>query len=71
MEISGSNSTHAYIYFTYEHSVHEVVIIPEFSSALVVLLFAAITLTFVASGRKHSHPAAETGCPKEQKSTST
>jgi parallel beta-helix repeat protein len=71
MEISGSNSTHAYIYFTYEHSVHEVVIIPEFSSAFIVLLFAAVTLTFVASGRKHSRPAAETGCSKEQKSTST
>jgi parallel beta-helix repeat protein len=58
IEISGSNSTHAYLYFTYEHSAHEVVVVLEFPSALVVLLFAAIMLAFVASRRKHFHPAA-------------
>ena len=39
-----SNSTHSYLYFTYEHSTQEVVIIPEFPSALILPLFALATL---------------------------
>jgi len=40
-----SNSTHAYLYFTYGHSTHEVwVTIPEFSSILVLSLLMIATL---------------------------
>jgi parallel beta-helix repeat protein len=51
-EIPGSNSTYASLYFTYEHSVHEVAIVPEFPFAIVLLLLAGITLEFAARGRK-------------------
>ena len=47
-----SNSTHNYIYFTYNHSTQEVVIIPEFPSFLVLPLFMAATLIAVVICRR-------------------
>jgi len=42
-----SNSTHSYLYFSYDHSTKEVVIIPEFPS-LIILPFL-MTLTLLAA----------------------
>jgi parallel beta-helix repeat protein len=42
-----SNATHSYLYFTYEHSTKEVVIIPEFSS--IIILFMLTVLISVAT----------------------
>jgi len=39
-----SNATHTFLYFTYPHTTHEVVIIPEFSSTAVLLLFILMAL---------------------------
>ncbi|MDH5780865.1 MAG: hypothetical protein OEZ29_09765, partial [Candidatus Bathyarchaeota archaeon] len=39
-----SNITHSYLYFTYPHSTQEVLIVPEFSSFLIVPLFMLSTL---------------------------
>ncbi|MDH5779425.1 MAG: right-handed parallel beta-helix repeat-containing protein, partial [Candidatus Bathyarchaeota archaeon] len=39
-----SNITHSYLYFTYPHSTQEVLIVPEFSSFLIVQLFMLATL---------------------------
>jgi hypothetical protein len=33
-QLDASNSTHAYLYFTYNHTKHEVIIIPEFPSTI-------------------------------------
>jgi parallel beta-helix repeat protein len=41
-QLDVSNSTHAYLYFTYNHSKHEVIIIPEFPST-VTLPFLMLT----------------------------
>lgn len=50
-----TESSLTYIYFTYQHSEHEVVIIPEFPSFLTLLLFITATLlTVIAYKRKHS-----------------
>jgi parallel beta-helix repeat protein len=43
-----TDATNTYLYINYTHSEHEVVIIPEFPSTLVVCLFAAfLTVAFV------------------------
>jgi len=47
-----SNSTHNYLYFTYEHSTQEVVIIPEFPSFLILPLFMIVTLLAVIVYRR-------------------
>jgi parallel beta-helix repeat protein len=39
-----SNTTHSYLYFTYNHSTQEVIIIPEFPSFLILPLFMTTTL---------------------------
>jgi len=39
-----SNSTHSYLYFNYSHSTQEVIIIPEFSSLIILPLFIITTL---------------------------
>jgi hypothetical protein len=53
--LSFSNSTHSYLYFTYEHSSQEVVIIPEFPSLVILPLFMIVTLLVaIIYGRKHS-----------------
>jgi len=50
-----SNSTHNYLYFTYNHSTQEVVIIPEFPSFLLLPLFMISTLlAVILCRRKHS-----------------
>ena len=38
------NGTHRWLYFEYEHSTHEVIIIPEFPSLLILPLFIITTL---------------------------
>jgi len=49
-----SNSTHSYLYFTYNHSTQEVIIIPEFPSFLILpLLMAATLLAVIIIRRKH------------------
>jgi len=49
------NDTHRWIYFAYQHSVHEIVIVPEFSSFLILPLFMIATLlAVIAYKRKHA-----------------
>ena len=43
-EIPSSNSTHAFLCFTYNHSTQEVIITPEFPSFLILPLFMIATL---------------------------
>jgi len=50
-----SNTTHSYLYFTYNHSTQEVIIIPEFPSFLVLPLFMIATLLAVIVYRR-KHP---------------
>jgi len=48
------NGTHRWIYFTYEHSTLEIVIIPEFPSLFIVPLFMLTTLiATIIHKRKH------------------
>jgi len=47
-----SNSTHSYLYFAYNHSTQEVVIIPEFPSFLILPLFIIATLLATIVYRK-------------------
>jgi parallel beta-helix repeat protein len=47
-----SNSTHSYLYFTYNHSAQEVIIIPEFPSILILPLFVVATLLIVIVYRR-------------------
>lgn len=54
------NATHSSLYFDYSHSIRRVYIIgtaviPEFTTAIVPLLFLAITLVAVALGKTHKH----------------
>jgi parallel beta-helix repeat protein len=49
------NSTHRWIYFAYEHLIHEIDIIPEYSSVIILQLFMTATLLVViVHRRKHS-----------------
>jgi parallel beta-helix repeat protein len=52
-ELSISNSTHAYIYFTYHHSNHQIIITPEFPSLLVTSLSLLATAFLVLMFKKH------------------
>ena len=47
-----SNTTHSYLYFTYNHSTQEVLIIPEFPSFLILPLFMVATLLAVIVYRR-------------------
>ena len=48
------NGTHRWIYFGYQHSTHEIEVVPEFSSFLISLLFMMATLlAVIACKRKH------------------
>jgi parallel beta-helix repeat protein len=48
------DGTHRWIYFAYEHSTHEIYIIPEFPSLLILPLFIIATLlTVIVYKRKH------------------
>jgi parallel beta-helix repeat protein len=54
-ELNCSDSTYAYLYFNYTHSTKEVIIIPEFSSFLILSLFMIVTLmTVVVYKRRYS-----------------
>ena len=46
------NGTHRWVYFAYEHSIHEIDIIPEFPSFLLLPLFMVATLVAVVIYRK-------------------
>lgn len=57
-----TDGTYTYLYFTYVHSEHEVVIIPEFSPSIILPLFIGVTLlTVMFSRRKHSRLNASKG----------
>jgi len=47
-----SNTTHSYLYFTYNHSTQEVIIIPEFPLFLILSLFTIATLTASIARRR-------------------
>jgi parallel beta-helix repeat protein len=47
-----SNITHSYLYFTYNHSTQEVIIVPEFPAFLILPLFMVTTLLAVTIYRK-------------------
>ncbi len=47
-----SNNTHSHLYFTYQHPKKEVLIIPEFPSALILHLVMILTLVAVAVSKK-------------------
>ncbi len=47
-----SNATHSYLYFAYNHSTQEVVIIPEFPSLIILPLFMIATLLAVIAYRR-------------------
>jgi len=52
-ELPISNSTHAYLYFTYNHSTHEVVIVPEFATwASMLLMLVVLTVSMVVYKRR-------------------
>jgi parallel beta-helix repeat protein len=46
--LSCSNSTHSYLYFTYNHSTQEVIIIPEFPTWTLMLLILTILTIAIA-----------------------
>jgi hypothetical protein len=50
-ELAGSDSTYAYLYFVYNHSTHEVTIVPELSLPMVLLLFMTATALVVLHAR--------------------
>jgi parallel beta-helix repeat protein len=49
------NSTHIYLYFTYEHSTKEVIIIPEFPPILIILPFMIATLLTAIAYKRKQH----------------
>ncbi|MCK4668948.1 right-handed parallel beta-helix repeat-containing protein [Candidatus Bathyarchaeota archaeon] len=50
-----SNNTNSYLYFTYNHSTQEVIIIPEFQSFIILSLFMIATLlAAMIHRRKHT-----------------
>ncbi|MGD8545051.1 MAG: NosD domain-containing protein [Candidatus Bathyarchaeota archaeon] len=50
-----SNSTHSYLYFTYNHSTQKVIITPEFPSLLILLSCMTVSLlTVIFRRKKHS-----------------
>ena len=46
-ELPISNSTHVYLYFTYNHTEHEVIIVPEFPSVSILALLMILTMLVV------------------------
>jgi parallel beta-helix repeat protein len=47
------NGTHRWIYFNYEHSILEIIIVPEFPSFLILPLFMIISLLFLTIRHKY------------------
>jgi len=55
--LTESNSTHAYLYFTYGQSEHELIIIPEYSTITLLLITAiAITTVTAITVKKRNNP---------------
>jgi hypothetical protein len=50
-ELAGSNSTHAYLYFTYQHSEHQVIIVPEYPLDTACLTVAIIFSTIIIAAK--------------------
>jgi parallel beta-helix repeat protein len=48
------NGTHRWIYVSYMHSTHEIIIVPEFLSTILILIFMIVTLVAVASTKEKS-----------------
>jgi len=48
------NTTHTFLFFTYVHSTHEITIIPEFSSFLMLLFMITTLLAVIVCRRKQS-----------------
>jgi len=46
-----SNSTHSYLYFTYNHSTQEIIIIPELPHALLLFLLTTTLLVIIVHKR--------------------
>jgi parallel beta-helix repeat protein len=55
-ELAGSNATHAYVYFTYEHSTHEVIIVPEFLPVVILPLLIITAVVLVIAKRRNRLP---------------
>ena len=53
--LSCSNSTHSYLYFTYNHSTQQVVIISEFPSLIILTLFMTTALLLVILYRRKQY----------------
>jgi len=54
-ELTASNTTYAYLYFAYNHTKHEIIIIPEFPLFLIQQLFMITTLlAVIVYKRKHT-----------------
>jgi parallel beta-helix repeat protein len=51
-ELPLSNSTHTYLYFTYTLTTHEVIIVPEFSTTMILALFIIVSLSATCLARK-------------------
>jgi parallel beta-helix repeat protein len=51
-ELPLSNSTHTYLYFTYTLTTHEVIIVPEFSTTMILALFIIVSLSTACLARK-------------------
>jgi parallel beta-helix repeat protein len=51
-ELLLSNSTHTYLYFTYTLTTHEVIIVPEFSTTMILALFIIVSLSTARLTRK-------------------
>jgi len=51
-ELLLSNSTHTYLYFTYTLTTHEVIIVPEFSTTMILALFIIVSLSTACLTRK-------------------
>ena len=49
------NGTHRWIYFDYEHSILEIIVVPEFPSFLILPLFMVMTLLAVSIYRRRKH----------------
>jgi len=61
--IVSENTSHAIIYFAYEHSEHRIVIIPESSTPLIYLtLLGMITLLVVIPRRRRQHRRRKDAC---------
>ena len=48
------NTTHSFLFFTYVHSTHEITIVPEFSSFLMLLFMITTPLAVIVCRRKQS-----------------